>query len=105
MLGSPPPPERQIRFADGSAYRFLQLRWQLRQPGRPKSDRLLVPTVVVPRQGGPSAALPRAERDNLGDLQFTPRRNASTMSWAESVALALLSGAAVGVALRRQSVR
>ena len=64
-----------------------------------------MPTVLVPRQGAPSAALPRTERDDLDDLQFTPRRSASTMSWAESLALALLSGAAVGVALRRQSAR
>lgn len=80
MVGSPPPPERQIRFADGSAYRFPQLRWSFANLAA------LVPTVVVPRQGGPSAALPRAERDDLDDLQFTPRRSASTMSWAESLA-------------------
>ena len=104
MLGSPPPPERQIRCADGGAYRFLQLRWSFAKLAAPVRQ-ALVPTVLVPRQGTPSAALPRAERDNLDDLQFTPRRSASTMSWAESLALALLSGAAVGVALRRQSAR
>lgn len=80
MVGSPPPPERQIRFADGSAYRFPQLRWSFANLAS------LVPTVLVPRQGGPSTALPRAERDDLDDLQFTPLRRASTMSWAESLA-------------------
>lgn len=80
MVGSPPPPERQIRFADGSAYQFPQLRWSFANLAA------LVPTVVVPRGGGPSAALPRAERDDLDDLLFTPLRSASTMSWAESLA-------------------
>ena len=80
MVGSPPPPERQIRFADGSAYRFPQLRWSFANLAS------LVPTVLVPRQGGPGAALPRAERDDLDDLLFTPLRSAGTMSWAESLA-------------------
>lgn len=80
MVGSPPPPERQIRFADGSAYQFPQLRWSFANLAA------LVPTVLVQRQGGPSTALPRAERDDLDDLQFTPLRSASTMSWAESLA-------------------
>jgi hypothetical protein len=27
MAGSPPPPDKVIRFSDGSFYRFPQLRW------------------------------------------------------------------------------
>ena len=27
MVGSPPPPDKMIRFADGSFYRFPQWRW------------------------------------------------------------------------------
>ena len=80
MVGSPPPPERQIRFADGSAYRFPQLRWSFAHLAA------LVPTVLVPRGDGPAAALPRAERDDLDDLLFTPLRSAGTMSWAQSLA-------------------
>ena len=80
MVGSPPPPERQIRFADGSAYRFPQLRWSFANLAA------LVPTVVVPRRAGPVVALPRAERDDLDDLLFTPLRCNQVMSWAESLA-------------------
>lgn len=82
MVGSPPPPERQIRFADGSAYQFPQLRWSFANLAA------LVPTVVVPRGSGsgPGAALPRAERDDLDDLLFSPLRSDTTMSWAESLA-------------------
>ena len=80
MVGSPPPPERQIRFADGSAYRFPQLRWSFAHLAA------LVPTVLVPRGEVPGGALPRAERDDLDDLLFTPLRSAATMSWAESLA-------------------
>ena len=80
MVGSPPPPERQIRFADGSAYQFPQLRWSFANLAA------LVPTVAVSRSDGSSAALPRAERDDLDDLLFTPLRSSSAMSWAESLA-------------------
>lgn len=80
MVGSPPPPERQIRFADGSAYQFPQLRWSFANLAA------LVPTVRVPRQGDPSVDLPRAERDDLDDLLFTPLRGNHPMSWAESLA-------------------
>jgi CubicO group peptidase (beta-lactamase class C family) len=80
MIGSPPPPERQIRFADGSAYQFPQLRWSFANLAA------LVPTVVVARGDGPPASWPRAERDDLDDLLFRPLRSDSTMSWAESLA-------------------
>ncbi len=80
MVGSPPPPERQIRFADGSAYQFPQLRWSFANLAA------LVPTVSVPRGSGTGTALPRAERNDLDDLLFTPLRSATPMSWAESLA-------------------
>ncbi|MBL8352217.1 MAG: serine hydrolase [Burkholderiaceae bacterium] len=80
MVGSPPPPERQIRFADGSAYRFPQLRWSFAHLPS------LVPTAVVPRGCGPAWPLPRAERDDVDDLAFTPLHGGTAMSWAASLA-------------------
>lgn len=80
MVGSPPPADRQIRFADGSAYCFPQLRWSFANLAA------LVPTVRVPRGDGPTAPLPRAERDDLDDLLFTPLRSDTGMSWAASLA-------------------
>jgi CubicO group peptidase (beta-lactamase class C family) len=47
MQGSPPPPERRIRFADGQLLDFPQIRWVL------SHLRELVPTVNVLRGAGP----------------------------------------------------
>ena len=80
MVGSPPPADRQIRFADGSAYQFPQLRWSFANLAA------LVPTVVVPCGNGLTCPLPRAERDDFDDLLFTPLRSDTGMSWATSLA-------------------
>ena len=52
MQGFPPPPDKVIRFADGSSYRFPQLRWTF------SNYRRLVPTGNVSR--GLGGALCRA---------------------------------------------
>ncbi len=80
MQGSPPPADRVIRFADGSAYQFPQMRWSF------SNFRQLVPTRVVGRGHGPVAALPRAERDDIDGLRFTPLGDGATMRWAEALA-------------------
>ena len=43
MAGSPPPADKLIQFADGSAFRFPRTRWTY------SNMRRLVPTSVVPR--------------------------------------------------------
>ena len=43
MVGNPPPPDKQIRFEDGSSYRFPQWRWSF------SHWRELHPTVAVSR--------------------------------------------------------
>lgn len=80
MMGSPPPADRVIRFADGSAYAFPQLRWSF------SNFRQLVPTRVVGRGAGPVCELPRAERDDIDGLRFTPLHGGAEMRWAESLA-------------------
>ncbi len=80
MQGSPPPAHRVIRFADGSAYQFPQLRWSFCH------FRELVPTRAVARGTGPVSALPRAERDDIDGLRFVPLGGGAAMRWAESLA-------------------
>ena len=43
MKGSPPPADKVVRFADGSAYKFPNTRWSF------SNFRQLVPTSPVPR--------------------------------------------------------
>jgi CubicO group peptidase (beta-lactamase class C family) len=51
MLGSPPPPRRRIRFADGTLLDFPQIRWVL------SHLRELIPTANVWRGAGPARDL------------------------------------------------
>lgn len=64
MQGFPPPPDKTIRFIDGSSLRFPNTRWAF------SHIRELVPTAAVSRGGEPVTPLPRAERD-LGGIAFT----------------------------------
>ncbi len=79
MQGSPPPPERQVRFDDGGMYTFPKLRWAY------SNIRQLVPTTVVPRGDAPVALLPRADRDDIDAVRFKPIGASATMTWAESL--------------------
>ena len=80
MTGTPPPPELQVRWQDGSYYRFPQLRWSF------SHWRELVPTRAVARGEGPVAPLPSALRDDLDAVRFTPLGAGRSMTWAESLA-------------------
>ena len=79
MQGSPPPPEKQIRFDDGSMYTFPKLRWAQ------SNIRRLVPTTNVARGDEPVCMLPRADRDDLDAVTFTPIGRSETMTWAQSL--------------------
>ncbi len=79
MVGSPPPENRILRFEDGSYFRFPAMRWSvchLRQ---------LMPTVNVSRGLGAPTPLPRAMRDDLDALRFTPLGSTRPMTWAQSL--------------------
>lgn len=80
MVGSPPPPERQLRFDDGSYFQFPAMRWSV------SNFRQLMPTVNISRGVGAPTPLPRALRQDLDAVRFTPLGAASTMTWAESLA-------------------
>jgi CubicO group peptidase (beta-lactamase class C family) len=79
MLGAPPPPEKIIRFQDGSYWRFPMFRWSF------SHWRELVPTVNVPRGPASTCELTRAPRGELDELTFTPLGGARKMTWAESL--------------------
>ena len=82
MVGTPPPPEKPIRFADGSFYRFPQMRWSF------SHWRELFPTKLVARGDGPVAPLPRTAREaDLDGLTFKTLGDGREMTWAESLAL------------------
>lgn len=68
MEGTPPPSERQVRFASDRFLAFPQIRWTL------SHVRELVPTVNVWRGEGPPSALPQAganEQVAIDTLAFT----------------------------------
>jgi len=66
MVGSPPPPDKIVRFADMSHYRFPQTRWSF------SNFRQLIPTTNIARGDGPVCVLPRAERNDIDSLTFYP---------------------------------
>ena len=78
MQGAPVPAERQVRWTDGSMWRFPQQRWAF------SHMRELVPTVNIGR-AGPVSVLPAALRDDLDDVTLTSL-DGVTMTWRESLA-------------------
>lgn len=79
MVGSPPPPDRILRFDDGSYFRFPALRWSV------SNFRQLMPTVNVSRGLGAPAALKRSLRNDIDGLTFTPLGGGSPMTWQDAL--------------------
>jgi CubicO group peptidase (beta-lactamase class C family) len=75
MRGSPPAPDKTVRFEDGSSSRFPQLRWTL------SHVRELRPTVNVWRGEGAVSALERAPAD-LDMLSFIDDKG-QRATWAD----------------------
>lgn len=79
MQGFPPPPEKIVRVADGSAWKFPQLRWSF------SHERQLGPTVDVWRGAKCAVPLPRAERSDLDKVAFKTF-DGKPMTWEQSLA-------------------
>lgn len=79
MVGSPPPPERQVRFDDGSYFRFPQLRWSV------SNFRQLMPTMNISRGLDAPAPLERALRTDIDALTFLPLGSEQPMTLADSL--------------------
>lgn len=80
MKGSPPPADKVVRWADGSAYKFPNTRWSF------SNFRQMVPTSVVPRGAGPASPLSVALRSDLDAVSFTPLGKDQPMTWEQSLA-------------------
>lgn len=78
MVGSPPPADKVIRFADGSGYKFPQTRWSF------SNFRQLMPTTQVSRGTGAPLALPRALRGDLDAVSFVPLGKDTPMTWGQA---------------------
>jgi CubicO group peptidase (beta-lactamase class C family) len=78
MVGSPPPRDKQIRKDDGSSYRFPQFRWTF------SNMRRFGPSANISRGVLPPAPLPRAERDDLDAVTFTPIGASQPMTWGQA---------------------
>lgn len=78
MQGLPPAPDKRVSAADGSAWKFPQLRWTF------SHWRMLYPTVGVSRGAGPIATLPEALRTDLDAVSFTPLGGGAAMTWRQA---------------------
>lgn len=78
MQGAPVPAKSQVRWDDGSMWRFPQTRWAF------SNMRALVPTASIPREGAVSA-LPEAPRADLDEVRLTTL-DGTAMTWREALA-------------------
>ncbi|MGE0110409.1 MAG: serine hydrolase domain-containing protein [Aquabacterium sp.] len=78
MQGSPPAADKVVKFADGSLYRFPQMRWTF------SNFRQLEPTTNVSRGVGAPSALPRAIRSELDAVSFMPLGKTEPMTWGQA---------------------
>jgi CubicO group peptidase (beta-lactamase class C family) len=78
MVGSPPPADKVIRFADGSGYKFPQTRWSF------SNFRQLIPTTQVSRGTGAPLSLPRTLRGDLDAVSFVPLGKDTPMTWGQA---------------------
>lgn len=79
MMGSPPPPDKLVQFANGSFYSFPRFRWTF------SNSRQFGPTTSVSRGTTPMSVLPRAERTDIDGLSFQVMGSSNTMTWAQSL--------------------
>ena len=89
MLGAPPPPDKVVRWADGSFYTFPKFRWTF------SHARELIATSNVSRGLAAPSLLPRAERGDLDALTFTPLGKTETMTWAQAFSANFTDGIVV----------
>ena len=82
MKGSPPPPNRILRFEDGSYFQFPAMRWSV------SNFRQLMPTVNISRGLGAPLPLPAgpATQTAIDQLSFTPIGASQPMTWEQSLA-------------------
>ena len=89
MIGSPPPPDKVIRWAVGSFYTFPKFRWTF------SHGRELTATSNISRGLAAPSPLPRAERDDIDNVTFVPLGKTDSMTWAQSLSANFTDGIVV----------
>lgn len=89
MVGSPPPPDKVIRWADGSFYTFPKFRWTF------SHGRELMATSNVSRGLDAPSVLPREERKDIDAITFVPLGKTEPMTWAQSLSANYTDGIVV----------
>lgn len=89
MVGSPPPPDKVIRWADGSFYTFPKFRWTF------SHGRELGATSNVSRGVEAPSVLPREERKDIDAITFVPLGKTEPMTWAQSLSANYTDGIVV----------
>ena len=79
MVGTPPPTDKLIRYADMGHYTFPKTRWSF------ANFRSLVPTKNISRGDAAVAVLPRVEHSEIDALSFVPTGRTAPMTWAQSL--------------------
>ena len=86
MEGSPPPPDKIIRFEDNSFAQFPQWRWTV------CNFQQLMPTKMISRGTSPVLPLETATVQGIDDIAFTPLGTTEPMTWKESLAANFTDG-------------
>ena len=86
MVGSPPPPDKTIRFEDGSYFLFPAMRWSV------SNFRQIMPTINVSRGLGSVSSLSSQLNEELDLLTFTPLNSETPITWEESLWLNYTDG-------------
>lgn len=89
MEGSPPPPDKIIRFDDGSYFQFPQMRWSVCH------FQQLMPTKSVGRALFSSVPLEKEELNDIDSLTFVPLGATEPMTWQQSLAANFTDGIVV----------
>ena len=79
MVGAPPPPDRTVRFDDGSYFRFPAMRWSV------ANFRQLMPTLNVPRGLGAPLPLPRQLDPRIDALPVVPTGASQPLTWRQAL--------------------
>lgn len=89
MVGAPPPPDKTLRFEDGSYFRFPALRWSV------ANFRQLMPTVNVSRGLGAASALPQRIDPRIEALPIVPIGADQPLTWRQTLEATYTDGIVV----------
>lgn len=79
MIGSPPPNDRILRFADDTFFMFPGLRWSV------SNFRQLMPTINISHGVLPARKLPYSKRKDIDTIHFKPTGKSQEISWEQSL--------------------